>query len=183
MKSVALSEVIVVALLGTLGFMLVGQVLGALLPFYAAFRLAVVTLAFGYISYLLLRRASRVGTAVLGSISLLMLTLAVFVDVSPLGLLVLSAGLVWAVRCLTTYGRLIPCALDLALVLASLGLAGWVFAATGSLVLTTWVWFLCQAGHVVVARSSRDHARWRATSREDRFERAYRAACEALCRL
>jgi hypothetical protein len=104
----------------------------------------------------------------------------------PLLLFVLvQLGLIWLIRSLYFYSSVLSALADLGLNGLSLAAAVWAAGQTGSVLLSLWCFFLVQALFVAIpTRLSRgNREKPGGPEKEDRFQRAHRAAETAVRKL
>ena len=98
----------------------------------------------------------------------------------------LHIGLIWLVRSLYFYASVVSALTDLGLSGLALAAAVWAVTHTGSLFLAIWCFFLVQALFVAIPHALSGKAApgiQPAADRDDRFERAHRAAEAAVRKL
>jgi hypothetical protein len=182
MKTPTFFEGVTVAVVAALAGGALHAALALLLPGTGVLRLVIGALALGYLVYLLSRSPEPVGrvTALAawglaaGTLWLLHPPLVIYVA--------LHVGLIWLARSLHFHSGPLASLADLGLSLLGLAGATWAAVQSGSLALSLWCFFLVQALFVAIPR--RPVARARAASTpEDRFERAHRAAGAAVRKL
>lgn len=150
-------------------------------------QLLIASLMAVYVLYIMSHRAGRVGRVTLAVLSWGLLFGACFMGSSIGAVILLGVGLIWLVRSTLRYASLLSAFLDGLLCAVSLGSATIIAMFTGSVALTVWGFFLCQALWVfipatfgvltkrqyVAADEIKGH-------RPDRFSRSYHAAEAAI---
>ena len=185
MKQPTFSEGVAVALVAGVAGSVLYTALTSLFAGAAVLRLLVAGLGFGYVIYLFSR--SRVRTGRLTALGFWTLAAGTTWWMAPsLSLyLLVHLGLVWLIRSLYFYSSMLSALADLGLGVFGLAAAVWASIQTGSLFLGIWCFFLIQALFVAIPASLDGKASHRqpAPDREDRFERAHRAAETAVRKL
>jgi cytochrome c biogenesis protein CcdA len=185
MKQPTFFEGVVVALVASVAGSVLFTALTSLFAAGAVLRLLIAGLGLGYIVYLFSRSRERIGRlTALGFWAIAAGATWWLAPSLPLYLLV-HLGLIWLIRSLYFYSSLLSAFADLGL--GGLGLAAALSASThtNSLFLGIWCFFLLQALFVAIpARLDRKSSQRRpAPDREDRFQRAHRAAETAVRKL
>jgi hypothetical protein len=150
-------------------------------------QLLIASLVAAYILYIMSRRVGRVGRVTLAVLSWGLLFGVCFMGASIGSVILLGLGLIWLVRSVLRYTSLLSALLDALLCAVSLAGAALITMFSGSVALTVWGFFLCQALWVFIpttfgglAKSlyvATDGCEGRAS---DRFTCAYHAAEAAL---
>lgn len=181
----ALLEGVLVAAAASLLAVVACFALSLFFPTWLALRAATSLLALAYVVYLLARSAETSGRSSVIAAWLVVVFGSVVLDLGLLPYVVSHLGLAWLVRSLYFHSSLLSSVADLCLTGLALAAAAWTATQTGSVFMTTWCLFLVQALFCLITfHPTRDTRR--ATSEansEDRFERAYRSAEEALRKL
>lgn len=154
------------------------------------FRLLLAGITFGYIIYLLVRSGQRTGRFTVMFTSATLSLLALVVIDSFFLFLMVHMAMVWMVRSLYFYKNIFQSLADLLLMSAAVLSAGWTWASTGSLFLTSWCFFITQALFIYIpglisfkptAQSTINNST--ANYEDDQFERAFQLAEQASERL
>jgi hypothetical protein len=150
-------------------------------------QLFIASLTAAYILYMMSHRAGRVGRLTLAVLSWGLLFGACFMGASIGTLILLGVGLIWLVRSVLRYSSLLSALLDGLLCAVSLGGAAIIAMLTGSVALTVWGFFLCQALWVLIPTTFGRLAKRRYVAAAaikgrapDRFSRSYHAAEAAI---
>ncbi len=140
------------------------------------------TLAFIFVLLLLRKGGMRTGRLTLAilAFSLLAAGSAAF---GLRGFCLLAILVIWAVRSLLSYSSLLLSGADLALSLAAFSAAYWVLGASGSLLLAVWTFFLLQGFSSWLPKNFTPCEKKFAPETNDRFDRAYFSAEDALKRV
>jgi hypothetical protein len=175
------------------GVSLVATLLGgALLPLLSlwlsggfALRFLITLLGLFYLLYLLRRRDLKAGRVLAVALWLLVSPVSALLGIGLTGDLLIHLVLLWLVRSGLFHDRFYTALLDLGLVILGLGAALWGGSVTGSPAVGLWSFFLIQALFVFIPQtgSSLERPTTPPAGEAERFERAYRAAQEALQRL
>ncbi len=183
MKQPTFLEGVVVALVASCVGAVVYAALTLVFPGARVLRLLIAGIGLGYVLYLLSRSRERVGRV--SVIALWGLVAAATWLLQP-GLLVyvlVHLGLIWLIRSLYFHSGLLPALADLGLNGLSLAAAIWATLQSGSIFLSIWCFFLVQALFVAISANLDRTPRHGRSEPEDRFERTYRAATEAVRKL
>jgi len=150
-------------------------------------QLLIASLTAAYMLYIMSRRAGRVGRVTLAVLSWGLLFGACLMGASIGTVMLLGIGLLWLVRSVLCYTSLLSALLDGLLCAMSLAGAAMIAMFTGSVALTVWGFFLCQALWVFVPVTFGRLAKCRCIATQgfkggapDRFSRSYHAAEAAL---
>lgn len=146
-------------------------------------QLLIASLMATYVLYMLSRRAGKVGRVTLAMFSWGLLFGSCFVGMSVGFVILLGIGLIWLLRSVLRYSSLLSALSDGLLCTAGLGCAAAIAMLTGSIALTVWGFFLCQALWVLIPPRFNFLTKRRCfTGAEDsdRFSRSYHAAEAAL---
>ncbi|MET0027577.1 MAG: hypothetical protein ABW101_08060 [Candidatus Thiodiazotropha sp.] len=184
MKRPSFSEGVGVSLLASL----LGGALFPLLTLWLAggfaLRGLITLLGLFYLLYLLRRSARKPGRVVAVTLWLLISPLSALLGIGLWGDLLIHLALLWLVRCGLFHNRLYTALMDLGLVATGLAAALWGSSETGTLVVGLWSFFLVQALFVFIPHDAADPAGFATppVGDSERFDRAYRAAQDALQR-
>lgn len=156
------------------------------LPFFWAFRLAVLVPYLAYCTYLLLAARARIGIITLSAANLILGVALFSLPISNSLVVSTLAALVTLNRSLLFHRSLVSIASDG--MVSGLGLlfAGYLFSATGSVPAALWSFFLVQSVFMMIpARFSESGVPTSSAEKEevDPFQRSQRQAHEALQRL
>ncbi len=175
------------------GVSLVATLLGgALLPLLTlwlssgfALRGLITLLGLFYLLYLLQRSGLKAGRVLAVTLWLLVSPVTALVGIGLTGDLLIHLALLWLVRSGLFHNRFYTALLDLGLLALGLGAALWGGSVTGSLAVGLWSFFLVQALFVFIPQAGSGHPRPTTppAGESERFDRAYRAAQEALQRM
>jgi hypothetical protein len=163
-------------------------VFGLLHPFVVVgvlLRLLLSGIGFAYVVYLLWRARDRIGRLSVLTLWLLA-NVVIWVMYPPILLyLTLQMTLIWLIRAMYFYSGVLPSLLDLSLNAIALVLAIVAGLHTTSLFSGLWCFFLCQALFVFIPSNLQRRVSSAASSvaKDDRFERAHRAALAAVRKL
>jgi hypothetical protein len=158
------------------------SVLGPVLFAGYALRAVIAIVGFAYVLYLIGKSGERVGR-VTTVVCWLVIALGAAVAGLPLGAYVLvHVGLIWLVRSLYYYSGVLPALADFGLGLLGVVFAVWAAQRTDSAWLAFWCFFLTQSFHVLIPHSLSARGS-QAPGADDAFNRAHRAAEEAIRRL
>ncbi len=150
-----------------------------------ALRGLITLLGLFYLLYLLRRSERKPGRVLALTLWLLISPLTALLGIGLWGDLLIHLALLWLVRAGLFHSRLYTALMDLGLVVLGLGAALWGSSETGTLVVGLWSFFLVQALFVFIPHDAAD-SEGIATSPlgdSERFDRAHRAAEDALQRL
>ncbi len=111
----------------------------------AANQLLIASLTAAYLLYIVSRREGRVGRVTLAVLSWGLLFGACLIGLSTGVVILLGVGLIWLVRSVLRYASVLSALSDGLLCAVSLGCATAMAMLTGSVALTVWGFFLCQA--------------------------------------
>jgi hypothetical protein len=182
-----LLEGVLVALLLSLSVsplvVFVQLVIGSLL----AWKIAVMTMAYTYMCYLLARSGRRSGRVTLGLLALAVLLASLLFNLRFPTILLLCVTLIWVMRSFAYSRSLVSAVLQGGVCVLGGGAALMVYGHSGSLALALWSFFLVQAAFVLIpAQCTRRSTAPSSTTlggAPDDFGRAYHAAEQALERL
>ena len=182
MKTPGILEGIALAIGASLGAGILAALLPIVLSESTSTLMLISILALGYLVYLLKRSNERTGRVVMLAIWLLVSLACILLDISPVGFLLVQAGLVWVVRSLYFHTSVLPALLDLGLVCLSLVASAWAILQTGSVMTATWCFFLAQALFVLIPGFASTSEPTSALE-IDRFQSAHRVALDAVRKL
>ncbi len=138
-------------------------------------------LLLAYILCLCILAPARPGKIILISISAILTGLALFIVSSPLGLTTLAIGLLCTSRTLLFYRCLVALFSDALLQIGAISIALWAYSSNGSLLLSIWCFFLCQALWVFIPIDTKQTIKgWHSNETTDRFSHSHRMAETAL---
>lgn len=149
----------------------------------AALRIVVALLGFCYVLYAIANSGERVGRLTTVACWLVAAAGTWVLDLPLAGYVLAHVGAVWVVRSLYYCSGLLPALRDLALSALGIAFAAWAAQRSGSPWLALWCFFLAQAFHVLIPRSSTGRSTAAHGGTDDAFARAHRAAEEAVRRL
>jgi len=151
----------------------------------AVLRLLIAGIALGYIIYLFSRSRERIGRLTAMGFWAIAAGATWWLAPSLSMYLLVHLGLIWLIRSLYFYSSVLSALADLGLGGLGLAAAVWASIHTGSLFLSIWCFFLVQAlfGSIPASLKRKASCRQWAPGREDRFQRAHRAAESALRKL
>ncbi len=180
MKRPTLFEGIALALVVSMVGGVVYSALASYLPTGSVLRFLITATSLAYVIYLLSRSPERVGritalavwVVVAGVLWLMAPTIPLFVLV--------HVGIIWLLRSLYFYSSLLSALADLGLNGLSLAAALWAALQSGNIFLTLWCFFLVQALFVAIPPRVGRKAKEKQADAQDGFERAYRAAENAV---
>jgi hypothetical protein len=183
MKLPSLLEGVLLALFDSVAAGALFDGLSWIWPVWLALRVVITGLGLAYCIYLLMRARQRAGrlTALLAWLGVDGLLWLWF---PPLPVFLLAqVAMIWLLRSLYFHQNLFASLADLALSGFSLTLSIWASARSGSLWLSVWCFFLCQALFVLLPKRRAVSNRAEPPPTEDRFQRAHRSAEAALRKL
>ncbi len=159
--------------------------LAIILPGGLVLHILIAGVALAYLLYLLVRSPGRVGRISAVTVWVLATAGALSLEASLLEHLLLQMGFIWLIRSLYFYSSVLAALADLGLSAFSLSAALWAAERSGSIFLSIWCLLLVQALFVTIPPNLRRKAPQTQTlpDAEDRFERAHRAADNALRRI
>jgi hypothetical protein len=181
-RSASLGHSLVFGFLASVG---AAAMFAMLTPFVAsgvAARAVVAALGLVYVLYLVGRSGERVGRLTTLLAWAVGAALAWLLGLPFAAYTLVHIGLVWLVRSLYYYAGVLPALADLALALAGAALAVFAAQRSGNVWLVFWCFFLVQAFHALIPERIGRLCE-PATSPDDAFARARRAAESALRRL
>jgi hypothetical protein len=183
-------EGVLVALIASLIGGLVFTMLLSLFSGGLVLRLVVAGIAFAYVLYLLTRSRERTGRLIVVTIWILTSGITLFAGLPLSVYLVIHLCMIWLIRSLYFYSSAVSSLLDLGLNFLSLGAAIWAGSQTNSIFLSIWCFFLLQALFIGIPKTLKRNDETERFSNgkfsinsTDRFERAYRAAQDAVRKL
>ncbi len=171
------------------GLGLAGSILySALTPLLGgapALRMLIALLGLCYLIYLLRHNAERSGRVTAMFVWLVVAGASWLYAPSLTLYCLIHTGLIWLLRCFYFYHGVMPALLDLGLSAFGLAAALWAITWSGSVFLAIWCFFLVQSLFVSIPRSlhRRTDVGQTKTARDERFQRAYRDAENAIRRI
>jgi hypothetical protein len=153
MKSVSFFEGAFVALLLACIASMSFAILTSIFPHVFALRWLITLLATIYVTYLLVRSGEKVGRITVAICWMIACIVLMLIHPPIVTHVVMLAGLIWIVRCLSCYASIVCALMDLALVGIAVLLASWAAWETNSLFLSVWCFFLVQAIFIRIPRS------------------------------
>ncbi len=185
MKKPTFFEGVSIALVASITATVLFTVLGSILPLEAVIKLLIALFSLGYISYLLHRSSKRLGRVTLVA-GWLIATATIWLITPSLALYGLThLVLIWLVRALYHYHSLLSALADLGLNAVAAVTATWAAYQTGSLLITTWCFFLTQALFVYIPPRlfRNERSPLASTGNQEHFQQAHHAAEAALHKL
>ena len=185
MKRPTFIEGVIIAAIASLLGSVVYNSLTGFIGGASALKLIVAVVSFVYIMYLLRKSDDKTGRISITVMWLALSTLVyVFTD-SVFLFMILHMTLIWLIRSLYFYSSPLSSLADLGLSSLSLAAAFWAGAQTNSIFLSIWCFFLVQALFVIIPKSFqiKSSNKLQIEEAEDRFERAYRTAEDAVRKL
>lgn len=185
MKRPTLLEGALFALVASLGGSIAFTALSGVLPGGSLLRLLLAGFGFAYVVYLLGRSRERVGRVVVVAAWLIVAAMTWWLSLPLPFYLLIHLGMVWLVRSLYHQGGVLSALADLGLLALGLGAGLWALTHTGSVFLGVWCFFLVQSIFALIPSdlARRPAAPGDCSEDEQRFDRAFRQAESALCRL
>jgi len=185
MKQPTFFEGVAVAVAASLLGSTLYSVFSSAFPAGAVLRLLIAGIGLAYVLYLLSRSRERVGRVTVVAGWTLVTGVTWFIEPPLLLFVLVQLGLIWLIRSLYFYSSVLSALADLGLNGLSLASAVWAAGQTGSVLLSLWCFFLVQALFVAIpTRLSRGNRKTPAgPEKEDRFQRAHRAAETAVRKL
>ena len=158
------------------------SVLAPMLSASFALRAVIAIVAFAYVLYLIGKSGERVGRITTVACWLVAALGAAAAGLPLAAYVLVHVGLIWLVRSLYYYSGLLPALADFGLGVLGVVFAVWAAQRTGSAWLAFWCFFLTQSFHALIPQSLATRES-RARGADDTFNRAHRAAEEAIRRL
>ena len=185
MQTPCVIDGVIVAALISIGAAVASLLLGGFVGYPILFQIVLYSAALTYLLYLLKRSDARVGrVVVIGGWALVTLVCWLF-DVHLLEQVLLQATAIWLVRSLYFHNSIFTALLDLGLVSVGLAASAWAILNTGSLVASTWSFFLVQALFCWVPQlgQNADDAGRNSPQNRSSFQSAHRVAVDAVRKL
>ncbi len=175
--------VIVAACLALAGSILVSG-LGLVLGGVTVIKLSATAVALAYLLHTLKASHARSGRILTLTAWSLMTLACLWLNISLPLFLLIHAGAIWLIRAFHAYASLVPAILDACLSAFAVLAFAWAFMRTGSVLLSTWCFFLVQALWVFIPRTlSPPETRREPGGGNDSFDQAKRRADAALRKL